>query len=66
MSRGKFARRRKLSFGYEKLAAALPHMNGGLSILFSRPYLECTALVTITWFLMDFATYGIALFTPTI
>jgi len=41
-------------------------MNGGLPMLFSRRYRARTALVTIPWFLMDIATYGIGLFTPTI
>jgi nitrate/nitrite transporter NarK len=35
-------------------------------MLFSRPYRVRTALVTIPWFLMDIATYGVGLFTPTI
>jgi len=39
-------------------------MNGGLPMLFSRRYRARTALVTIPWFLMDIATYGIGLFTP--
>jgi hypothetical protein len=38
----------------------------GLSMLFSRRYRACAAPVTIPWFLMDIATYGIGLFTPTI
>jgi MFS family permease len=50
----------------EKLAAPVPHVDGGLSILFSRRYRARTALVTISWFLMDIATYGVGLFTPTI
>jgi MFS transporter, putative metabolite transport protein len=40
-------------------------MTGPL-LLFSRPYRARTALVTIPWFLMDIATYGVGLFTPTI
>ena len=51
---------------HEKLAAPVPHVDGGLSILFSPAYRARTALVTIPWFLMDIATYGIGLFTPTI
>jgi predicted MFS family arabinose efflux permease len=35
-------------------------------VLFSRRYRARTALVTIPWFLMDIATYGVGLFTPTI
>src|SRR5215468_8156429 len=41
-------------------------MNGVLPMLFSRRYRARTALVTIPLFLMDIATYGIGLFTPTI
>jgi MFS transporter, putative metabolite transport protein len=81
MSRGKFAdaanafiriipeQRRavlQLAGDHEKLAAPVPHMTGGLSMLFSHPYRASTALVTIPWFLMDIATYGVGLFTPTI
>jgi MFS family permease len=50
----------------ETVAAPVPHADSGLSVLFSRPYRARTALVTIPWFLMDIATYGIGLFTPTI
>ena len=35
-------------------------------MLFSRRYRARTVLVTIPWFLMDIATYGVGLFTPTI
>jgi MFS transporter, putative metabolite transport protein len=81
MSRGKFARAAeafiriipeqreavlRLTGDPEKLAAPVPHLTGGLSILFSRRYRARTALVTIPWFLMDIATYGVGLFTPTI
>jgi predicted MFS family arabinose efflux permease len=81
MSRGKFAKAAeafiriipeqreavlRLTGDHEKLAAPVPHVTGGLSILFSRPYRARTALVTIPWFLMDIATYGVGLFTPTI
>jgi MFS transporter, putative metabolite transport protein len=48
------------------LAAPVPHVNAGLPILFSRSYRARTALATIPWFLMDIATYGVGLFTPTI
>jgi putative MFS transporter len=37
-----------------------------LSILFLRGYRARTALATIPWFLMDIATNGVGLFTPTI
>ncbi len=50
----------------EKLAAPVPRGDGGLPILFSRRYRARTALATIPWFLMDIATYGVGLFTPTI
>jgi hypothetical protein len=81
MSRGKFAEAAKaliriipeqrlavlqLTRNEEKLAAPVVHVNGGLPILFSRHYRARTALVTIPWFLMDIATYGVGLFTPTI
>ena len=81
MSRGKFAEAAQafiriipaqrqavlqLTGNQEKLAAPVPHVNGGLSILFSRRYRARTALVSIPWFLMDIATYGVGLFTPTI
>jgi putative MFS transporter len=81
MSRGKFAEAAQafiriipkqrqavlqLTGNQEKLAAPIPHVTGGLPILFSRRYRAGTALVTIPWFLMDIATYGVGLFTPTI
>ena len=56
----------QLTANDKKLAAPVPHIAGGLSILFSHPYRARTALVTIPWFLMDIATYGVGLFTPTI
>src|SRR5437773_3975135 len=34
----------------------------GLSILFSRPYRARTVLVSVPWFLIDIATYGVGLF----
>jgi MFS transporter, putative metabolite transport protein len=37
-----------------------------LRILFSRPYRARTVLVSVPWFLMDIATYGVGLFTPII
>ena len=81
MSRGKFAEAAQafirivpeqrqavleLTVNQEKLASPVPHVKGGLPILFSRGYRARTALVTIPWFLMDIATYGVGLFTPTI
>jgi len=81
MSRGKFAKAAEafiriipeqrepvlqLTGDHEKLTAPVPDVTGGLSILFSRPYRPRTALVTIPWFLMDIATYGVGLFTPAI
>jgi MFS transporter, putative metabolite transport protein len=38
----------------------------GISALISRPYIMRTVLVSVPWFLMDVATYGIGLFTPLI
>ncbi len=35
----------------------------GIAALFSKVYLRRTALVTLPWFLMDMATYGVGLFT---
>ncbi len=81
MSRGKFAEAAQafiriipeqrqavlqLTGNHERFAAPVPHINGGLPILFSRRYRTRTALVTIPWFLMDIATYGVGIFTPTI
>jgi putative MFS transporter len=81
MSRGKFAKAAeafiriipkqreavlRLTGDHEKLTAPVPDVTGGLSILFSRRYRARTALVTIPWFLMDIATYGVGLFTPAI
>ncbi|MFL6499287.1 MAG: MFS transporter [Candidatus Udaeobacter sp.] len=81
MSRGKFAEaaqafiriipeeRQAMSQptgNHEEFIAPVPHVNGGLPILFSDRYRARTALATIPWFLMDIATYGVGLFTPTI
>lgn len=38
----------------------------GFMVLFSRPYRTRTLLVSVPWFLMDIATYGVGLFTPVI
>jgi MFS transporter, putative metabolite transport protein len=43
-----------------------PPKPAGIAILFSRAYRARTALVTVPWFLMDIATYGVGLFTPII
>lgn len=51
---------------HEKLATSVPKVNTGIAILFSPRYRARTALVTIPWFLMDIATYGVGLFTPVI
>jgi putative MFS transporter len=56
----------QITADHEKLAASVPTSNAGIITLFSRPYRARTALVTIPWFLMDIATYGVGLFTPTI
>jgi predicted MFS family arabinose efflux permease len=45
-------------------AAALPGPR--FALLFSRPYRTRTMLVSLPWFLMDVATYGVGLFTPVI
>jgi len=45
-------------------AAAKP--SPGFAVLFSRPYRTRTMLVSLPWFLMDVATYGVGLFTPVI
>jgi putative MFS transporter len=81
MSRGKFAEAAQaflriipeqrqavlqLTGNREKLVAPVSQVKGGMSILFSPRYRARTALVTIPWFLMDIATYGVGLFTPTI
>ncbi len=56
----------QLTGNHKKAVAPVPHVNAGLPILFSRRYRARTALATIPWFLMDIATYGVGLFTPTI
>ena len=81
MSRGKFAKATQafirivpeerqaalqLATDPEELATPAPDVSSGLSLLFSSRYRARTALVTIPWFLMDIATYGVGLFTPTI
>ena len=38
----------------------------GFAFLFSREYRARTVLVSVPWFLMDIATYGVGLFTPVI
>lgn len=35
-------------------------------LLFSKEYIKRTILVSVPWFLMDIATYGVGLFTPVI
>ena len=47
-----------------RTAAAQP--GSRLGLLFSRPYRTRTMLVSVPWFLMDIATYGVGLFTPVI
>lgn len=56
----------QLTGTHEEIAAPVPRMSGGVPMLFSQGYRARTALVTIPWFLMDIATYGVGLFTPTI
>jgi putative MFS transporter len=43
-----------------------PSSERGMAVLFSQPYRLRTALVSVPWFLMDIATYGVGLFTPVI
>jgi MFS transporter, putative metabolite transport protein len=50
----------------QKIAASVPQVMAGIPTLFSPRYRARTALVTIPWFLMDIATYGVGLFTPVI
>ena len=45
-------------------AGTAPH--GGFAVLFSPRYRTRTLLVSVPWFLMDIATYGVGLFTPII
>src|SRR5262245_42390843 len=48
-------------------AAAMPSAErSGPAILFSPEYRTRTLLVSVPWFLMDIATYGVGLFTPVI
>jgi MFS transporter, putative metabolite transport protein len=56
----------RLTSNHDTLAASISQVNAGVASLFSRPYRARTALVTIPWFLMDIATYGVGLFTPTV
>jgi MFS transporter, putative metabolite transport protein len=56
----------QLTSNHDTLAASIPQVRPGVASLFSRPYRARTALVTIPWFLMDIATYGVGLFTPAI
>src|SRR5215467_13248714 len=46
--------------------AATAAPSPGFAVLFSRPYRTRTMLVSLPWFLMDVATYGVGLFTPVI
>jgi hypothetical protein len=56
----------RIASDHEKLAASIPEIKAGIGTLFSCRYRARTALVTIPWFLMDIATYGVGLFTPAI
>jgi MFS transporter, putative metabolite transport protein len=47
-------------------AAATVPPSPRFALLFSRPYRIRTMLVSLPWFLMDVATYGVGLFTPVI
>jgi putative MFS transporter len=48
------------------VSSAPPTRRPGIAVLFSRAYRGRTMLVGLPWFLMDIATYGVGLFTPTI
>jgi putative MFS transporter len=50
----------------QSVGSAVAPAKGGIAILFSRTYRARTVLVTVPWFLMDIATYGVGLFTPII
>jgi MFS family permease len=52
--------------GNQGVARAVAPAKSGIAILFSRAYRARTVLVAVPWFLMDIATYGVGLFTPTI
>lgn len=52
--------------GNRAVASAAAPAKPGIAILFSRAYRARTMLVAVPWFLMDIATYGVGLFTPTI
>jgi len=45
---------------------AAPNEPAGVAALFTREYRLRTLLVSVPWFLMDIATYGVGLFTPVI
>jgi MFS family permease len=48
------------------IAGAAAAGAGPLAVLFSQRYRTRTMLVSVPWFLMDIATYGVGLFTPLI
>jgi putative MFS transporter len=52
--------------GYQSVANSVAPAKPGIAILFSQAYRARTVLVTVPWFLMDIATYGVGLFTPLI
>lgn len=55
------------SAGSQKLIVILPMSKPAKTsyhVLFSQEYIKRTILVSLPWFLMDIATYGIGLFTP--
>lgn len=55
------------SVGSQKHIVTLPMSKpatASYSVLFSKEYKKRTILVSLPWFLMDIATYGIGLFTP--
>ena len=50
----------------EKKLIKLPEKALPFSSLFRKEYLRQTILASVPWFLMDIATYGVGIFTPTI
>jgi MFS transporter, putative metabolite transport protein len=58
---------RQHAFGKAREAsAAAAARSPRFALLFSQPYRTRTMLISLPWFLMDIATYGVGLFTPVI
>ncbi len=56
----------KLSLDLFEPPEATQRKAGGFKELFSKRIIRRTLLSTVPWFLMDIATYGVGVFTPTI